>query len=196
MRILSCMKTGQRNNKGFSLVELVIVIAIMAVLTGLISLGVGSITGSKVTKCAQNMESVIEKVRVSSMGKSAVVLTISKGADGAYYAKQETVSKKTTTVDGGSDDTVSSSIEERIGDSSVNVAVAMSSDADGTYTQLADNNKIVLQFDRASGALKTDANGKYVKCIYIYNARQTRVKKILLYQETGNIELTTPNSFN
>ena len=53
----------RHNNKGLSLVELIIVIAIMSVLTGVVSFGISNIFNTKVTQCADNMENIMIYVR-------------------------------------------------------------------------------------------------------------------------------------
>ena len=45
-------RTGQHNNKGFSLLELLVVVAIMAVLTGIISITYRTVNKSNVNKAA------------------------------------------------------------------------------------------------------------------------------------------------
>ena len=52
------MRTGRKsNNGGFSLVELIIVIAIMAILVGVMAISASSLTGRKVKKCADEIVS-------------------------------------------------------------------------------------------------------------------------------------------
>ncbi len=64
------MKTGRKNNNsGFSLVELVIVIAIMAVLVGVMATSVSSLTGRRVRKCADEIVTTLERARVLTLGK-------------------------------------------------------------------------------------------------------------------------------
>ena len=64
------MRTGRNNkNGGFSLVELIIVIAIMAIVVGVIGLSVGTLTGRKTAKCADEIVSTLERARVLTLGK-------------------------------------------------------------------------------------------------------------------------------
>lgn len=64
------MKTGRKNNNGgFSLVELIIVIAIMAVLVGVMAMSASSLTGRRVRKCADEIVTTLERTRVLTLGK-------------------------------------------------------------------------------------------------------------------------------
>ena len=57
------MRTGRNNkNGGFSLVELIIVVAIMAIVVGVIGLSVGTLTGRKTAKCADEIVSTLEYI--------------------------------------------------------------------------------------------------------------------------------------
>lgn len=88
------------NDKGISLVELIIIIAIMAVLsTGLISM-IGILNGRAARECAQDTLSALSKVRVLTLSKSAgappsgyasdadVYLEIIPDSDGRILIKQ------------------------------------------------------------------------------------------------------------
>lgn len=64
------MRTGRNNkNKGYSLIELVVVIAIMAILVGVFAISVSSLSGRKVNKCADEIVSTLERARVLTLGK-------------------------------------------------------------------------------------------------------------------------------
>ena len=64
------MRTGRNNkNKGYSLIELVVVIAIMAILVGMFVISVSSLSGRKVNKCADEIVSTLERARVLTLGK-------------------------------------------------------------------------------------------------------------------------------
>lgn len=65
------MKTGRNNsNAGFSMIELVIVIALMAILISTATISVSVITGRKVTECAESIISTMENARVITLGKA------------------------------------------------------------------------------------------------------------------------------
>ncbi len=64
------MKTGRNNRDGgYSLVELVVVIAIMAIVVGIFTVSVGSLSGRKVNKCADEIVATLERARVLTLGK-------------------------------------------------------------------------------------------------------------------------------
>ena len=64
----------KKNNGGFSLVELIVVIAISVVLIGAATISIRSVMGVEVKQCARNIESIINKTRVTTMGKDSAVL--------------------------------------------------------------------------------------------------------------------------
>ena len=72
--------TEKKNNGGFSLVELIVVIAISVVLIGAATISIRSVMGVEVKQCARNIESIINKTRVTTMGKDSAVLEIYKDA--------------------------------------------------------------------------------------------------------------------
>lgn len=85
------MKTGRKNNNGgFSLVELVIVIAIMAVLVGVMATSITSLTGRRVRKCADEIVTTLERTRVLTLGKeqNQVECVISYDTDKKEYKAQ------------------------------------------------------------------------------------------------------------
>ena len=72
-------KKNNNKNGGFSLVELIVVIAIMAVLTGIASMSLASVMGVSVKQCARDIQSAANQTRVSTLGKDEVIMTITKG---------------------------------------------------------------------------------------------------------------------
>lgn len=73
------------NDKGVSLVELIIIIAIMAVLsTGLISM-IGILNGRAARECAQDTLSALSKVRVLTLSKSAGAPPSGNASDADVY---------------------------------------------------------------------------------------------------------------
>ncbi|WP_027215396.1 pilus assembly FimT family protein [Butyrivibrio fibrisolvens] len=73
------------NDKGVSLVELIIIIAIMAVLsTGLISM-ISILNGRAARECAQDTLSALSKVRVLTLSKSTGAPESGKASDADVY---------------------------------------------------------------------------------------------------------------
>ena len=77
-------RTGQHNNKGFSLLELLVVVAIMAVLTGIISITYRTVNKSNVNKAASIVDDYLSLAREKAKTVSAYEwnMTICVGDDG------------------------------------------------------------------------------------------------------------------
>lgn len=178
----------KRNNKGYTLVEMIIVIAIMAVLAGIVSIGLSSILGIKVTQCTENMENTINKVRVSTMGREEVTLKFYQDSDGKYYAEIKTIK-------GHGSNTSEETTTKMVGKSGIDVkfttdsAVTDPTDSSVETLSNANSNAINISFDRSSGQIKLDASGKCVRRIWII--KNSKVNSIILYQETGKVEVET-----
>lgn len=162
------------NNKGFSLVELIVVITIMGILTGTITLSYKLVTGSYVKECAYNTEFQLNKARQLTMGKSRVVLKIYRDSEGTYYSELITYDADQTTV--------LSTEKNKLGKKSV---ILKYSTDNSTYKTLEKSEAFSVEYDRASGAMKDKSN--CVKEIIYSNG--TKEKKIILYPDTGKLEV-------
>lgn len=88
MKMKNCQrKSILSSNKGFSLVELMVVIAIMAVATGLVTITYSLVHNANVSKAANALDTAFNKARVQSMAKGpdAGQLTLWIAADGILY---------------------------------------------------------------------------------------------------------------
>ncbi len=59
------------NNKGFSYVELILVLAIMAMMIAMIGISYGLVTRNNVSKACAKMESVFNTARITSLSKGS-----------------------------------------------------------------------------------------------------------------------------
>lgn len=66
----------KENNKGLSLVELIVVIAIMCIAVGSLSLSMSLVTGAEAKKAYQKIDSIIDEARTGSMSRFNETLTI------------------------------------------------------------------------------------------------------------------------
>jgi prepilin-type N-terminal cleavage/methylation domain-containing protein len=163
------MNRKRQRNSGFSLVELITVIAIMGVLSGLITISAGLLSGRQAKQCRDELLASLENVRVTTLGKKSVVAAIEN--DGTGY-----VLKVTSTANGTDYVTKSTTICGN------RVKLYSSVSEDGSTR--AEITSLSIEFDRSSGALK--ANGAdYV--YHIYAVENGKEYGIRFYPETGKI---------
>ena len=175
------MRTGRNNkNGGFSLVELIIVVAIMAIVVGVIGLSVGTRTGRKIAKCADEIVSTLERAR----GRTQVEFVLTD-VSGEYHAQ---------IYQGGT------KVSDRIvGKDPITIQVYFDDDSTpynlsqlkGTLPYASATDGLHLVFNRASGAFEektcaaADADKDYCKKIVISNG--TRTITITTVGRTGKI---------
>ena len=70
----------RKNNNGYSLVELIIVIVIMALLTGTAFLSISIIFGASAKTCANDIKEALAENKVTAMGKSEAKVEIYRDA--------------------------------------------------------------------------------------------------------------------
>lgn len=75
------------NEKGFSLVELIIVIAIMAVVIGTVFFSVSMVFSANAKTCCNNLQRAIADCKVTTMGKSEAWLVLYRGSDNQIYCQ-------------------------------------------------------------------------------------------------------------
>lgn len=191
------MRIGRNNkNSGFSLVELIIVIAIMAIVVTVAGLSVGTLTGRRVRKCADEIVSTIERARVLTLGKEQnnVECVISyDSTDKEYHAMVYQVINGTPTE-----------VSDRVvGRDPIQVQVYFDDDDDthaypltelkGTLPYASSTQGLHLVFNRASGAFEAgtcEAGGakkNFCKRIVVSNSDGTRRIEITTVGRTGKI---------
>lgn len=77
----------KNNNKGFSYVEMIVVIGIMALMVAMITISIGTVNRNRVNRASEAMESMVKNARVSAMTKGATYGYLNVAKDGsAIYA--------------------------------------------------------------------------------------------------------------
>ena len=137
----------KKNNEGFSLVELIIIIAVMAVLTVSIVTYTGLIGDSNAKKCAKELGNSLSETKVCAMSRAEAKLIVYADSSGVYVKKVQS---------GRADKT------EKIGKKGVKLGyIDIRNSTTYTAVGTTEDTGIVIQFDRASGACKKMDSGKY-----------------------------------
>lgn len=153
----------RRDQRGFSLVELVVVIAVMAVLGTVGVLSFAMVSGRQVTSCTEEVESYINQTKMQALSRASAELEIFVKSDGVY---------------------VNLSVEGRdVKVGKAGIQVKYKTDG-GTEVTLSDSERLVLSFDRSSGAFST-LNGGSAYCKEITIESGSHSGKIILIPQTG-----------
>ncbi len=145
------------NNKGLSLVELIVVIAIMAVLIGIGTFSLSLLFGTQAKSCAQKVSAMLSETKTGSLSRFDETMTLSLRSasdpdpaitsDG-YYAENQIYTIKKD----GSPHPADSTEIRRMGSARVVITVRLS---DGTEFKLGENNNsVTIRYNRSSGAFE------------------------------------------
>ncbi len=153
----------KHNNKGFSLIELIIVIAILSIVTSTVVVGVGYLYSTNVKSSLKKLNSALMKTQSYTTTKSIqsrdIALKITKDSTGCVLHYVDMTN---------SDAEIAGMDAEKIGNSKIYVALEYS---DGTTQTVDSSNPGYVCFDRATGGLLPESgSGAYLKKIYVSNA--------------------------
>lgn len=169
-----------------SLVEIIIVVAIMSVFIGVMGYGISMISGKPAEECAQKLLSAIQHTRTITTGKQDTTITIFMDSEERIVTKE--VSVRLLDNDGN---TTTEERESVVGAKGVSVICTMS---DGSTVNITGANTVELKFDRGSGALRsTRVNGidNSTVCTLITISKGDKIRYITITPVTGKLELTT-----
>lgn len=170
-----------KNNKGLSLIEIIIVVAILSAMVGMTGYGISMISGKPAQECAQKLYSTVQHARTMTMGKSKTSIILGRDSNGMVSVKE--VSEKVLDNDGNLQ------TEERenvVGAKDVTVICYMT---DGSSMEITGSNTMELIFDRGSGAIRTTKVNGVVSahCIKITVAKANKLKEIIIVPVTGKV---------
>lgn len=188
------MRIGARNNKlhndsGFSLVELIVVIAIMAVLLGMISISLSVLFGSEAKQAYYKMNAELNDAKTSSMSRFDETLTLlymtkneAAGIDtDGYYCK---IAVYTIDKDAADLKKVIGEEYRRIGSKKVEINAYV--DGSPTPIALSTASTLDIVYDRSTGALKKanlDGSEHVLNALEFHSG--LRSYKIVFVQTTG-----------
>jgi prepilin-type N-terminal cleavage/methylation domain-containing protein len=141
----------RKDDRGVTLVEMIIVIAIISVLAGASIFLYGLIPSGRVNSVARKTESGLEKTRNNALSFYGADYVFSM-TNGAYYG----LIRVDRDMDGATDDMVNQGEAEELG-KAVKVTVYCKGAAAGSTEEsyvLQNGNSMTISFDRSSGAFK------------------------------------------
>ena len=128
-------------NEGMSLVELIVVVAILALFTGGITYSMNWASGKAAEECVQKLAYSLQQARTMAMGKNSITITVKRDAEGFIVTE--------TTIVSNTDSTPTTETKtSRVGKKTVTVKFS-----DGSSESELGMGGVKLVFDRASGAL-------------------------------------------
>lgn len=162
----------QRNtNAGFSLIELIVAVVIMAVLAGGSFLSVSQILRTNVTSCAEKIVAAFDQARYENLYLEGTVTFQLIYEEEQYYALTLLQKKNGETI------VTEERRREMVGDGKVNIFATTS----GGTTVDVSTTPITIAFQKSSGAL--DGTGVVYQSIRVENA--SRIAEIALVEHTG-----------
>lgn len=131
-----------KNNRGFSFVEIIVVIAILAVISTGVIFAINNVGRAKSTECAKKIDAELKSVRLDNMSKdSSYYLVIYKdGGAGDYYMKVSTDPTGDLAADKGN----------KIGSSDISISYTTAS----STVDINGVNKLVISYDKGTGKFK------------------------------------------
>ncbi|WP_162300675.1 pilus assembly FimT family protein [Anaerosacchariphilus polymeriproducens] len=159
-----------KDNRGYSLIELVVTLAIIVIVGSGAYIGIGLLSGADAKKCASKLDSGLKLTKTVCLSKENGQLEFSRDASGDYYME------------------ISGYAKEKIGKSSLTILYTTGSGASATESTMTNGTSIKFSFKRGSGifnSIGTDALGQPVFCSKISITQNSTTKTIVLIPETG-----------
>ena len=130
-------------NRGFTLIELIVVIAVMTILLGIAIPSLNSILGFRVNRAANSIASALDKTRTEAMNRLVGEMKLEKRADGyyiSYYLDRGKAGRKSD---------VQQDQPEKIAPARTQISYSVNG---GNESVLQEGQSIIITYDRATGA--------------------------------------------
>ena len=172
-----------KQNKGVSLMEMIVVVAIMSIIIGATSIGVGMLSTKPASQCASNIQLCLNRCRIHTMGKTQGFVAFYQDADGIYMV--EKLGDYGSTNVAINDCAPGDYTIKRIGKKGVKI-YTNPLDPEGSAPSVT--SPVYYKFNRSDGALDLDTFG-YTSVPEIYIEKGNKKYRISVQRLTGKVEL-------
>lgn len=174
----------KKNNAGFSLVEVIVAIAMLTILTGVGAYGIGQLTGFRAREAADKITSSITENKIVTLGK-AKASGASGGIawelyedDGDYFVR--------TVYDIGLASEYTSAAEQ-VNDGKVEIWVGNKQPGGSAYHKMTTGEVYRIYFNRSTGAVCDQTGATYIYNPYIRVVYGKKVYEIEVISKTGKV---------
>ena len=162
-----------RKNRGYSLIELIVTIAILGIVTTGLALGLSFVNGRPADQCARNLKMALTNHRLSTMGKESASIRIYMDSDGSVWTEEKLDGNPTTNKVCGR-----------------GVSVKIVSSTSGEKEMAPGVNDLTISFNRYNGSFNLGNDIEYLEI-----SKASHRYKLVFYNLTGKVSLeriTTP----
>jgi len=174
----------KNNNAGFSLVEVIIAVAMLTILTGVGAYGIGQVTGFRAREAADKITSSITENKIETLGKAKA-----SGASGgmAWELYEEDGDFYVRTVYDIGLTTEHTSDAEKVNDGKVIIWVGNRQPGGSASHKLSAGEVYRIYFNRSTGAVCTAVGDTYVYNPYIQVSYGRKTYEIEVISKTGKV---------
>ncbi len=185
INFISNLRKAFRDSAGVSLVELIVVVAIMSVLIGGASIGLGLVATKPATQCASNIEICLNRCRTQTLGKNNGFVAFYADSNGDIYVVEK-LSYTNRNINDSSDCAPGDYVKKKIGKKGVTVTCGGHSLTD------TPNKPYYYDFERSVGSFVgcTDSTGADVSPCDIVVNKGSRSYTISIQKLTGKVVVT------
>lgn len=137
----------KRQNKGFTLVEIIVVVSIFTILLGIGSLSLNGILGFRAQRAANSIGAALDKTKMEAMSRLAGEMKLEKTEDGTYISYY---------LHRGGDGEIKEEDRERIAPANtlISYKTRSSTGIESEEISLDKGTSIILTYDRETGGFR------------------------------------------